>query len=293
MIALVTALAATLQVAGVPAQLDTTFAAARGDRLEAQVFAGTITVKGWNRDQVRVQATGLEAGGRNGHGRGGLDLGRSGGTIRVQVQPGRGGGEGDVTVWIPAAMPVELGGNETSIVVEGVQGPVRATTIEGHVTLTGGGEFVELSSVEGGITATGVRGRLKAGSVDGDIVIRDVRGPVSVTTVDGRIELTDVDGPTVQAGTVDGDVTFRGPVRAGGTYRLTSHDGDVTAALGGAPDAEVSISTFDGEFLSDFPVTITQAVKAGRQFSFTLGRGGAQVFLETFDGTIRLERTGR
>lgn len=292
MIALVTALAATLQVAGVQASLDTTFTAARGDRLEAQVFSGTITVKAWNRDQVRIQATGLDVGGRAGHGRE-LDLGRSGGTIRVMVQPGRGSGEGDVTAWIPAAMPVELGGNETSIVVEGVQGTVRATTIEGDVTLTGGGEFVELSSVEGSITATGVRGRLKASSVDGDIMVRDVRGPVSVTTVDGRIELADVDGPTVQAGTVDGDVSFRGPVRAGGTYRLTSHDGDVTAALGGAPDAEVSISTFDGEFLSDFPVTITQAVKAGRQFNFTLGRGGAQVFLETFDGTIRLERTGR
>ena len=126
MLALVPALVATLQVAGAPAQLDTTFAAARGDRLEAHVFAGTITVKGWNRDQVRIQATGLDAGGRAGHGRGGLDLGRSGGTIRVQVQPGRGSGEGDVTVWVPAAMPVELGGNETSIVVEGVQGTVRA-----------------------------------------------------------------------------------------------------------------------------------------------------------------------
>lgn len=292
-------LAAALQVAGVQGtQFDTTFAAGRGDRLEAHVFSGSLTVKSWNRDQIRIQAAGLEdARERPGRARvraGGLDVSRSGGTIRVQLHPGRSGdGEGDVTIWVPAATPVELQGNQTSMTVEGIQASVRATTIEGEVTVTGGSDFVELSSVDGGITVNGVRGRLQANSVDGAIVVHDVRGSVSVNAVDGAIELIDVDGPNVQANTVDGDIAFRGPVRSGGTYRLVSHDGDVSATLAGTPDAEVSVSTFSGEFETDMPVTISGTAKAGRQFSFTLGKGGAQVFLETFDGTIRLGRTTR
>jgi DUF4097 and DUF4098 domain-containing protein YvlB len=299
MLAFTAALAVALQGASVQGpQFDTTFAAARGDRLEAHVFSGSIAVRTWNRDQVRVQASGME----EAHERarrsrvrpGGLDVSRSGGTIRVQLHPGRSGdGEGHVTIWVPAATSVELQGNQTGMTVEGIQAAVRATTIEGDITVTGGGEFVELSSVDGDITVSGVRGRLQANSVDGAIVVRDARGAVSVNTVDGAIELTDVDGPNVQANTVDGDIAFRGPVRSGGTYRLVSHDGDVSATLAGTADAEVSISTFSGEFETDMPVTITGTARAGHQFSFTLGRGGAQVFLETFDGTIRLGRTGR
>jgi len=299
MLALSAALAVALQGVSVQGtQFDTTFAAARGDRLEAHVFSGSITVRAWNRDQVRVQASGMDAeSGRAGRVRvraGGLDVSRSGGTIRVQLHPGRDGdGEGDVTIWVPAATPVELQGNQTEVTVEGLQGPVRATTIEGGVTVTGGAEFVELSSVDGDITVTGTRGRVQANSVDGAIVVRDARGAVGANTVDGGIELTDVDGPNVQANTVDGDITFRGPVRSGGTYRLVSHDGDVTATVAGTADVEVNISTFSGEFETDMPVTLTGTARAGRQFGFTLGRGGAQLFLETFDGTIRLARTGR
>ena len=159
--------------------------------------------------------------------------------------------------------------------------------------MTSGGDFVELSSVDGNVTATGIRGRLQANSVDGAIVVRDARGPVSVNAVDGDIELTDVDSPNVQANTVDGSISFRGPVRAGGNYRLVSHDGDVTVTLAGTADAVVNVSTFSGEFETDVPVTLTGTAKAGRQFSFTLGKGGAHLFLETFDGTIRLSRTGR
>ncbi len=294
MIAFAASVAIALQGAGGQAQpFDTTFAVGRGERLEASVFSGSITVKGWTRDQMRIQAAGLDEPGQAGRGHaGGLDLSRGGGTVRVHVQPGRGSGEGDLTIWVPAATPLDLDGNETTITVDGVQGSVRANTIEGDVSLTGGGEFVELASVDGSITASGVRGRLQVSSVDGDVVVRDVRGAVTVTAVDGSIELVDVDGPSVLASSVDGDVSVRGPVRAGGTYRLTTHDGDVTAALGGGPDAEVSVSTFSGDFESTIPVTITQSAKAGRQFSFTLGRGGAQVHLETFDGTIRLQRTG-
>ena len=59
-----------------------------------------------------------------------------------------------------------------------------------------------------------------------------------------------------------------------------------------ASNAAVAVSTFNGEFSSEFPVTLTETRK-GRRFNFTIGTGSAQVTLESFQGTIELVRPGR
>ena len=53
----------------------------------------------------------------------------------------------------------------------------------------------------------------------------------------------------------------------------------------------MAVSTFNGEFESEFPVPLSQARK-GKGFNFTLGAGSAQVTLESFQGTIQLVRPG-
>ena len=49
-------------------------------------------------------------------------------------------------------------------------------------------------------------------------------------------------------------------------------------------------TSFQGDFESAFPVTITE--RHGKRFEFTLGNGSARVELESFSGTIRLVRPG-
>ena len=91
---------------------------------------------------------------------------------------------------------------------------------------------------------------------------------------------------------MNGDVEYDGPIHDGGRYALSSHNGDITIAVAPTANAAVAVSTFGGEFESDFPVTMTEGRK-GKRFSFTLGKGGgAQIDLESFQGTIRLARPG-
>ncbi|HSR42325.1 MAG TPA: hypothetical protein VLL48_09140, partial [Longimicrobiales bacterium] len=87
------------------------------------------------------------------------------------------------------------------------------------------------------------------------------------------------------------DLVFSGPLRAGGVYRMVTHDGDVTVTVPGPPDVRVTVSTFDGSFDSDFPVVV-ERFRGGELLSFTLGRGAAELQLEAFDGEIRLRRGG-
>jgi DUF4097 and DUF4098 domain-containing protein YvlB len=109
--------------------------------------------------------------------------------------------------------------------------------------------------------------------------------------VDGRITLDGVRSDDVRAATVDGDIDFAGEVRPGGRYALTSHDGNVTVTAP-AIDADVSVSTYDGDFVSDFPVTLAR-VSERRRMGFTLGKGGARLELESFDGTVALRKGTR
>jgi hypothetical protein len=56
-------------------------------------------------------------------------------------------------------------------------------------------------------------------------------------------------------------------------------------------NASVAVSTFNGEFESEFPVPII-GMRKGKGFNFTLGNGSAQITLESFQGTIELIRPG-
>ena len=294
MLMLAAVLVASLQVAQGTA-LDTTFAVAKGGRLEASVFSGSVTVRAWNRDQVRIVSdVPLKRGGRDHDYVGGLDLRQGAGSVRLGVHPGGDYESAILTVTVPAGTSVELDGVETSFTVEGIAGSVEISTVEGDVTATGGSGEVSASSIEGDVVVSGVRGRLDASSVDGDVRVRDVAtGPVNVSTVDGAIDLENVNATRVEANTVDGDVYFSGQLQGGGEYRLQSHDGNITAAVGQNPNVQVNVSTYDGDFTSEMPVTVSGSIKGGREFSFTLGGGAARLSLESFDGTIRLLRAGR
>jgi hypothetical protein len=50
----------------------------------------------------------------------------------------------------------------------------------------------------------------------------------------------------------------------------------------------ITVATFNGDFESDFPVTIMGT--RDKRFSFTIGDGSARLELETFGGSIRLRR---
>jgi DUF4097 and DUF4098 domain-containing protein YvlB len=95
----------------------------------------------------------------------------------------------------------------------------------------------------------------------------------------------------VDASTVNGDIFYAGPIRSGGRYSLSTHNGDITLTVAEGTSANVAVSTFNGEFESEFPVPLS-GTRKGKGFNFTLGSGSAQVTLESFQGTIELVRPG-
>ena len=188
-------------------------------------------------------------------------------------------------------MGLDLSGVYTDITVEGARGPVTVETVQGEVEVTGGEGLVSLSSVQGSVVLRGAKGRIEVHSVNEDVRVSDASGEIRAETVNGEVRLEKVDATTLDASTINGDVAYDGPIHNGGRYSLSSHNGDITLTVPPGANAAVSVSTFSGDFESEFPVTLTQGRK-GKRFNFTLGNGSAEVTLESFQGTISLVRPG-
>jgi hypothetical protein len=265
-------------------QIDSTVPIERGQRLELDLFHGDIDVKTWSRNAVRVVAD-PGNGGR-------VEIERSATTLSVRTSGRRGPPPStDIELTVPAWLPLDLSGVYSDITIAGARGPITAETVQGEVSAEGGEGLVSVKSVQGGVSVTGARGRIEANSVNADVEVSRSSGEISAETVNGDIDLTGTDATALTATSVNGDVGYDGPVHPGGRYALSTHNGDITLAVPEGASAAVSVSTFNGEFESDFPVTLTETRK-GKRFNFTIGSGSAQVSLESFQGTVHLVRPG-
>lgn len=263
-------------------QTDSTVPVKRGQRLEVNTHAGAITVTTWNRDAVHVRA---EQSNRTR-----VEITSSATTVAVRTTGRRGPPDDlELSITAPEWMPLDLRGLFADVTVVGSRAGISAETVQGDISVEGGDGLISLRSVEGGVTLRNARGRIEVHSVNDDIAILASAGDVAAETVNGEIMLGGVETSSLTASTINGDIEYHGPVQNGGRYALSSHNGDLTLTVAQGTNAAISVSTFNGEFESEFPVTLTEARK-GRRFSFTIGTGSAQVSLESFQGSIRLIR---
>jgi putative adhesin len=265
-------------------QIDTTLAVTPGQRLQVNAYGGEVTVKAWNRNAVQVQAT--TSGGHR------IQVSLSGPVVTVRTE-GRHGPptEAELRISAPPWMALSVSGVHTNVNVDGSRAPVAVETVEGEVKVNGGDGLISLRSVQGSVTLRGAKGRIKVNSVNENLEVTNSRGEIMAETVNGEIVLGRVDAAAVDASTINGDISYDGPIRNGGRYSLATHNGDITLTVAEASSASVAVSTFNGEFESEFAVPLS-GTRKGKGFSFTLGSGSAQVNLESFQGTIRLVRPG-
>src|SRR5438876_1936986 len=123
---------ATLAALALAQQTDTTVPVRAGARLEINNFGGEIAVKTWSRNAVRVVAEHSS--------RDRITVDASDQVVRVKTEGGRRGpSQIDYAVTVPAWMPLNLSGVYTDIKVDGAQNEITAETVQGEITVLGGG----------------------------------------------------------------------------------------------------------------------------------------------------------
>ncbi|HEX7977394.1 MAG TPA: hypothetical protein VF461_02230 [Gemmatimonadaceae bacterium] len=132
---------------------------------------------------------------------------------------------------------------------------------------------------------------LGAWSVNGGVSVDGATGEVEAGSVNGSVDATSSGGP-VQASSVNGSVHARmGRLTGDGDLDFSTVNGSVIAEFGEDIDANIELSTVNGRFQTDWPVTITGRVDP-RHLRATLGKGGRRVRLSTVNGNVELRKRG-
>lgn len=266
-------------------QTDETVAVQRGGRLAINNFAGEVIVRTWDRDAVRVVA-------------------RHQARTQVRIRPGSAGlsisasgshgpqGSVDYEITAPAWMPVRVEGTYNFVTIDGAQAEVFANTVRGDVIIKGGTGVVTAKSVEGEVQVDGARGKINVSSVNEKIRIANTTGDITAETVNGGITMTGIDSRSVDASSVNGTIVYEGTLGDGGHYSFGTHNGDILLGLPDGANATFTIRTYSGSFSSEFTLEGYNRGDAqrGRRVTATLGKGSADVSLESFGGSIRLRK---
>lgn len=264
-----------------PQPVDTIIEVRRGDRVVFENILGEIFVEAWDGDGLEVQGEDAEAS---------LRVRRSGSTLRIVIDDPKGRRRGvEATIRLPAGVDVEITGLLLDVSVIGMEGRIDVRNVSGDIWIENVGGAVDVRTIDGEIDVVRARAGVAASSQSDDVRLRSVSGPIAVHSGSGNIEMVDIVSGSVRAETQDGDIEFSGSIERGGEYGFFVHDGDAVIEIPSSSGADVSVSTFDADFESEFPVVI-ERYTGGRDFEFTLGDGAARIQIQVFDGEIRLLR---
>ena len=265
-------------------QTDETVAVQRGGRLTVNNFAGEVVLRTWDRDSLRVVARHQS--------RARVNIRPTSSGVSITSSGSRGPASVDYEITAPVWLPVRIEGTYNFITIEGTQAEVFADTVRGDVIVKGGTGVVTAKSVQGEVQISNARGKVTATSVNEKVTIKDTSGDISVDTVNGGISMTGIDSKVVEATTVNGTIVYEGRLAEGGHYNFGTHNGDILLGIADGASATFTFRTYQGSVSTEFQLEGFNAAEArrGRRVTATLGKGSADVNLETFGGSIRLRK---
>jgi DUF4097 and DUF4098 domain-containing protein YvlB len=251
-------------------------------------IAGSIDVKGWSKNQVKVV-------GDLGRDVEELIVERDGDEIVIKVRvPKRNSRyiSSVLKIQVPMKSSLEISSVSADVDVEAVSGELRLQSVSGDMKIEVFGSDVEIETVSGDIELQGNNQEMvtETSSVSGDIEAYNLSGEVEAESVTGDIELIGGSFQRVRAGTVNGDVDFKAGLSSDGRLEVETINGDVEIIFQGSVSARFDIETFNGDIDNCFgpEPERTSRYTPGRELGFTQGNGDARVQIETLNGGIIL-----
>ena len=131
--------------------------------------------------------------------------------------------------------------------------------------------------------------KIAAHSVNGEVRVDGATAEVEAESTNGSVLVTTTGGP-VNARTTNGSIrASMGKFDLKSDLHFESTNGTVIAEFAEDIDAEVELSTVNGRFLTDFPVTVSGRIDP-RRLRATLGKGGPRIRLSTTNGNVELRK---
>ncbi|HET9692821.1 MAG TPA: DUF4097 family beta strand repeat-containing protein [Steroidobacteraceae bacterium] len=254
--------------------------------VEVSNVAGTVTVTGWNRNEVEVT-------GELGEGTESLEFTKSEKLTRIKViVPKRSYDvdDTDLIVKVPSGSLLSVNTVSADIVVRGVRGSQRLQAVSGDVRTEASGEDVECRTVSGDVTidGSGKPGLVSITTVSGDASATHVAGEVNGNTVSGSFNFGAGAITRSRLRSTSGDLTLTGQLAPDARLDAESISGDVRLDFAGSVAGQFDVATFNGEIRNCFgpKAQRTDEYAPGRELRFQEGAGTARIRVKTLNGDI-------
>ena len=241
---------------------------------------GAVRLVGWNHDSLEVRGNVsprkryFASGDANG-----MKLGVD------EARVGEAPVHGDITVYLPRG---------TQVAVKTVNGDIDAAdvsgwfyTIAGAVRIGGNATSIEVDAMRGdidlGVSVPWLH--VRAGS--GHVVVHGVVQDVDVSTISGMLDVASSGIRRGQFSSVSGDIHWVGAPPVGAILDFSNHSGAVDIALPRSALGSFLLSTVAGTITNGF-MPLRPVSQEQHSVRLTRGRGGADVTVRTFKGTIRV-----
>lgn len=251
-------------------------------------IAGSIVVKGWDRDEITVTGTlgdDVE--------RLDFDTGRKSRIKVVYPRKSKNIREGaDLEIMVPAGSSLEIECISADIMITDVRGEIEASAISGEVKIEGECEELEAESISGDVEVIGGAPEMQLGSISGSVKAQGGRAEVEAETVSGDIDLDFDVFENLSVGSVAGSATVRGALHEDASVDIELHSGNLILVLPADVSADFGIETFSGDIEDAWGNQAQKVSKyaPGKELEFSTGAGEARVRISTFSGNVTIRK---
>ena len=267
------------------------------------LVSGNITVRGWERNEVRARITdGVQIELTR------IDQGSSQPATELRLTSEGGMNRrgnclpnGNLQLDVPRAASLKLQTTNGDITVTDAA-RVNATSQSGGISMTRLRGEANAGTISGEISVTTSVGGFKLHSVSGAIEARDL-SPASAgdafnsTTVSGEITVNQITNQQVKINTVSGDISYSGGLLRGGHYSFQNMSGEMLLSLPANASFRLSANVGpDATLNSDFDLNQQRRNldaapdHAMRHIEAIVGGGDASVSVSLFGGSLRIRK---
>jgi DUF4097 and DUF4098 domain-containing protein YvlB len=197
-----------------------------------------------------------------------------------------------LTLRVPKGARLIVDTVSAEITVSGVRGEQELQSVSGEVGTQAFDEPVAASSVSGEVTVTGSGGKaaVSTENVSGRSTVTGVRGEFIAEVVSGQIRATVAAAERLDVSSVSGEIEIDAELTPTARVEMESVSGSLTLRLKPPINADFDIESFSGDIENCFGLSARDTSKftPGSELSFTQGKGGARVEIQTLSGEINV-----
>ncbi|PKV12535.1 DUF4097 family beta strand repeat-containing protein [Xanthomonas prunicola] len=262
---------------------------ARGGRVELENIAGSIRVRGWDRDEVALTGS-LGEGQR-------LQVDESSNRLQFEViypRNSRNSKGAELELRVPRGAVLQVDAVSAAVNVDQVDlARLQLKSVSGDVVAAGRAKEAQLETVSGALRSTVSSGRMTLGTVSGQLnAPAGASGVVAIESVSGDIHIGAGQVSQLRTQSVSGTtaVTVAG-LAPGGSIAAESVSGTITLGVPRNLSAALDVDVFSGDIHSVAGRVERPEYGPGKHLKATMGAGNGDVKLESHSGSVRIDYT--